>query len=146
MSGAIEKFDNKAVYLDTAPLIYYLEENATHSSYLNQLFKKNEAGEFIFYTSVVTLTEVLTLPFRQGNVELAEQYQYFLSETQTLKLIPVNLPIAKLAAKLRAEYGIRMPDAIHLATAMEIKADWFLTNDIALKKIKGLNVITLTHG
>jgi len=33
-----------------------------------------------------------------------------------------------------------------LATAMEIKADWFLTNDIALKKIKGLNVITLTHG
>ncbi|MBN8653662.1 MAG: type II toxin-antitoxin system VapC family toxin [Cytophagales bacterium] len=146
MSGAIEKFDNKAVYLDTAPLIYYLEENATHSSYLNQLFKKNEAGEFIFYTSVVTLTEVLTLPFRQGNVELAEQYQYFLSETQTLKLIPVNIPIAKLAAKLRAEYGIRMPDAIHLATAMEIKADWFLTNDIALKKIKGLNVITLTHG
>lgn len=146
MSGAIEKFDNKAVYLDTAPLIYYLEENATHSSYLNQLFKKNEAGEFIFYTSVVTLTEVLTLPFRQGNVELAEQYQYFLSETQTLKLIPVNLPIAKLAAKLRAEYGIRMPNAIHLATAMEIKADWFLTNDIALKKIKGLNVITLTHG
>jgi predicted nucleic acid-binding protein len=146
MSGAIEKFDNKAVYLDTAPLIYYLEENATHSSYLNQLFKKNEAGEFIFYSSVVTLTEVLTLPFRQGNVELAEQYQYFLSETQTLKLIPVNLPIAKLAAKLRAEYGIRMPDAIHLATAMEIKADWFLTNDIALKKIKGLNVITLTHG
>lgn len=146
MSGAIEKFDNKAVYLDTAPLIYYLEENATHSSYLNQLFKKNEAGEFIFYSSVVTLTEVLTLPFRQGNVELAEQYQYFLSETQTLKLIPVNLPIAKLAAKLRAEYGIRMPDAIHLATATEIKADWFLTNDIALKKIKGLNVITLTHG
>lgn len=146
MSGAIEKFDNKAVYLDTAPLIYYLEENATHSSYLNQLFKKNEAGEFIFYSSVVTLTEVLTLPFRQGNVELAEQYQYFLSETQTLKLIPVNIPIAKLAAKLRAEYGIRMPDAIHLATAMEIKADWFLTNDIALKKIKGLNVITLTHG
>lgn len=146
MSGAIEKFDNKAVYLDTAPLIYYLEQNATHSSYLNQLFKKNEAGEFIFYTSVVTLTEVLTLPFRQGNVELAEQYQYFLSETQTLKLIPVNIPIARLAAKLRAAYGIRMPDAIHLATAMEIKADWFLTNDIALKKIKELNVITLTHG
>ncbi|HCZ35452.1 MAG: PIN domain-containing protein [Cyclobacteriaceae bacterium] len=146
MSGAIEKFDNKAVYLDTAPLIYYLEQNATHSSYLNQLFKKNEAGEFIFYTSVVTLTEVLTLPFRQGNVELAEQYQYFLSETQTLKLIPANIPIARLAAKLRAAYGIRMPDAIHLATAMEIKADWFLTNDIALKKIKELNVITLTHG
>lgn len=146
MSGAIEKFDNKAVYLDTAPLIYYLEQNATHSSYLNQLFKKNDAGEFIFYTSVVTLTEVLTLPFRQGNVELAEQYQYFLSETQTLKLIPVNIPIARLAAKLRAAYGIRMPDAIHLATAMEIKADWFLTNDIALKKIKELNVITLTHG
>jgi predicted nucleic acid-binding protein len=146
MSGAIEKFDNKAVYLDTAPLIYYLEENATHINYLNQLFKKNEAGEFIFYTSVVTLTEVLTLPIRQGNRALAEQYQYFLSETETLKLIPVNIAIARLAADLRAEYGIRVPDAIHVATALEIKADLFLTNDIALKKVKDLNVITLTHG
>ncbi|GIL22914.1 MAG: hypothetical protein BroJett042_14270 [Bacteroidota bacterium] len=146
MSGAIEKFDNKAVYLDTAPLIYYLEENASHINYLDQLFKKNEVGEFIFYTSVVTIAEVLTLPIRQGNLALADQYQYFLSETETLKLIPVNITIARLAADLRAKYGIRMPDAIHLATALEIKADWFLTNDIALKKIKELNVITLAHG
>ncbi|HNR72957.1 MAG: PIN domain protein [Bacteroidetes bacterium OLB12] len=146
MSGAIEKFDNKAVYLDTAPLIYYLEENASHINYLDQLFKKNEVGEFIFYTSVVTIAEVLTLPIRQGNLALADQYQYFLSETETLKLIPVNITIARLAADLRAKYGIRMPDAIYLATALEIKADWFLTNDIALKKIKELNVITLAHG
>ncbi|HNT49031.1 MAG TPA: PIN domain-containing protein [Cyclobacteriaceae bacterium] len=146
MSGANEKFDNKAVYLDTAPLIYYLEDNPAYSKFLELLFKKNEAGDFIFYTSVITLTEVLTLPFRQGNHRLAEQYEYFLSGTQTLKLIRVNEAISKLAAKLRAEYGVRMPDAIHSATAMEIKADWFLTNDIALNKIKGLNVITPVHG
>jgi predicted nucleic acid-binding protein len=146
MSGAIEKFDNKAVYLDTAPLIYYLEENLTYSNFLNALFKKNEAGDFIFYTSVITLTEVLTLSIRLGKLKLAEQYEFFLTSTQTLKLIRVNETIAKLAAQLRANYSIRMPDAIHLATAIEIKSDWFLTNDINLKKNKELNVILPIHG
>jgi predicted nucleic acid-binding protein len=146
MSGAIEKFDNKAVYLDTALLIYYLEENPTYSNFLNLLFKKNEAGDFIFYTSVITLTEVLTLPVKLGKLELAKQYEFFLTSTQTLKLIRVNETIARLAAQLRADYAIRMPDAIHLATAIEIKADWFLTNDIALKKIKELNVTLPIHG
>lgn len=140
-----EKFDNKAIYLDTAPLIYYLEENTSYFNFLEKLFRKNENGDFIFYTSVITLAEILTLPMRLGNKKLIKQYQMFLLESPTLKVISVNGVIAKLAAKLRAEYSFRLPDAIHMATALEIKADYFLTNDLALNKVKGLQVITPTH-
>jgi predicted nucleic acid-binding protein len=142
----IEKFDNKAIYLDTAPLIYYLEENPSYTSFLKKLFKKNENGDFTFYTSTITLTEVLTLPFRLDNKKLIKQYEHFLLGSSTLNLISVNEGIAKLSAKLRAEYNFRLPDAIHLATALEVKVDFFLTNDLSLNKVKGLKVITPIHG
>jgi predicted nucleic acid-binding protein len=141
-----ERFDNKAIYLDTAPLIYYIEETSAGLPFLQDLFKKNEKGDFTFFTSTLTLCEVLTLPFKLGNTKLIEQYEYFITKSPFLKLINVNADIAKLAARLRSEYNLKLPDATHLATAIEVKVDFFLTNDLALKKVKGLTIITPTDG
>jgi predicted nucleic acid-binding protein len=141
-----ERFDNKAIYLDTAPLIYYIEETSAGLPFLQDLFKKNEKGDFTFFTSTLTLCEVLTLPFKLGNTKLIEQYEYFITQSPFLKLINVNADIAKLAARLRSEYNLKLPDATHLATAIEVKVDFFLTNDLALKKVKGLTIITPTDG
>ncbi len=129
----IEKFDNKAIYLDTAPLIYYLEENPAYFSALKTLFQKNEKGDFTFYTSSITLTEMI------------EQYEHYLLKAPSINLINVNPSIAKLAAKFRSEYGFKLPDAVHIATAMEVRVDYFLTNDLELDIVKGLKVITLTN-
>ncbi len=137
-----EKFDNKAIYLDTAPLIYYMEEAPIGFSFLKELFKKNEHGDFTFFTSAITLAEVLTLPFKMGNLKLVEQYEFFITRSPSLKLINVNPSIAKLSANLRSEYSLKLPDSIHLATALEVKVDFFLTNDLAFQKIKGLTIIT----
>lgn len=137
-----EKFDNKAVYLDTAPLIYYMEEKAIGFQFLQNLFQKNEKGDFIFFTSTITLSEVLALPFKLGNHSLADQYEYFITKSPSLKLVDVNTDIAKRAAQMRFEYNLKLPGAIHIGTALEVKADYFLTNDLSLDKVKGLNIIT----
>jgi predicted nucleic acid-binding protein len=141
-----ERFDNKAIYLDTAPLIYYIEETTAGLPFLQDLFRKNEKSDFTFFTSTLTLCEVLTLPFKLGNTKLIEQYEYFITKSPFLKLINVNADIAKLAARMRSEYNLKLPDATHLATALEVKADFFLTNDLALRKVKGLTIITPTDG
>jgi predicted nucleic acid-binding protein len=141
-----ERFDNKAIYLDTAPLIYYIEETSAGLLFLQELFRKNEKGDFTFFTSTLTLCDVLTLPFKLGNTKLIKQYEYFITKSPFLKLINVNADIAKLAVSLRSDYNLKLPDAIHLATALEVKADFFLTNDLALKKVKGLTIIIPTDG
>ena len=140
-----EKFDNKAVYLDTAPLIYYLEETSPYFSFLQTIFKKNESGDFTFFTSAITLSEVLTLPYKLGKERLIDQYEYFITKSPNLKLINVNSGIAKLSAKLRSDYGLKLPDAIHLATALEVKVDFLLTNDLAFSKINSLEIILLSN-
>jgi len=139
-----EKFDNKAIYLDTAPLIYYMEEASIGFSFLKDIFKKNENGDFTFFTSTITLAEVLILPVKMGNAKLTEQYEFFITQPPSLRLINVNSSIAKLAAHLRSEYSLKLPDAIHVATALEVKVDFFLTNDFDLEKVKGLSVIIPT--
>ena len=44
---------------------------------------------------------------------------------------------------LRTKYGVKTPDAIHLATAIEHKADVFVTNDRQLKKVKEIVMLYL---
>ncbi|MCP4258155.1 MAG: type II toxin-antitoxin system VapC family toxin, partial [Planctomycetes bacterium] len=45
-----------------------------------------------------------------------------------------------MAAKLRAKYSIKTPDAIQIATGVIMKADVFLTNDINLKNVNDIEV------
>lgn len=44
------------------------------------------------------------------------------------------------AAAIRAAHPLRTPDAIHLAAALESRADMFLTADRRLKQFKDLQV------
>jgi len=55
----------------------------------------------------------------------------------------ISHAISERAALLRAKHGLKTPDAIQLATATHHKADYFLTNDPALKKVKGVKVLVL---
>ncbi|MEI6822941.1 MAG: hypothetical protein WCL51_13490 [Bacteroidota bacterium] len=50
--GLINRLENKTVFLDTAPLIYYIEENKEYATVLNRLFDANEQKKFQFSTSL----------------------------------------------------------------------------------------------
>jgi predicted nucleic acid-binding protein len=53
--------------------------------------------------------------------------------------------IAVKAAELRAKYNLRAPDALQLATAIENRANYFLTNDTRLRSVKEIQSVTLAE-
>jgi predicted nucleic acid-binding protein len=53
---------------------------------------------------------------------------------------------SKDAARLRARYTLRTPDALLVATARRQAAQAFVTNDRALRRIKGEGVAILVLG
>jgi predicted nucleic acid-binding protein len=65
----------KIVGLDTAPLIYFIEQNPKYISTVREFFSSVNRGEFRVITSTLTLTEVLVHPLRNNNLELTQQYQ-----------------------------------------------------------------------
>jgi predicted nucleic acid-binding protein len=141
--GLIRKLSNKIVFLDTAPLIYYIEEKQQYLPLLDELFSANSNGKFLFKTSVITLLEVLVEPIRQNEFLLVGQYRKILCSSPTIEVLDINIEISEKSAELRAKYGLRTPDAIQLATAKYISADYFLTNDIRLKSVKEIEVLIL---
>ena len=141
--GLIQKLKNKHVFLDSAPLIYYIEENAQYSTFLNKLFLENSKGVFQFQTSTITLLEVLVQPVRQNEHQLAEQYQNILCNSPTIDMFDLTIEIAKKAAVYRAKYGFKTPDSIQIATAIDASADYFLTNDLRLKVVKEIEILVL---
>jgi predicted nucleic acid-binding protein len=61
-----------------------------------------------------------------------------LSGLSWLGLVPVDLTVLVRAATVRAQTNLKLPDAIHVASAMVAGAEGFLTNDRALLRASGL--------
>jgi predicted nucleic acid-binding protein len=133
------------VGLDTAPLIYYLEEHPTYLPLVDPFFEALARGDLQAVTSTVTLIEVLTQPLRHGNTALATQYRSLLLNNQSIDIGMVSVVVAEEAARLRATHALRTPDAVQLATAIDAGASSFLTNDAHLSAIPNLRVIVLDH-
>jgi predicted nucleic acid-binding protein len=109
----------QSVGLDAAPLIYFIEEHPVYFRLVEPFFAAVEQGDVQVVTSMLTVTEVLVHPYRYGNQRLAEEYSDILLRARNVSTFPVSPEIAMEAARLRAWYGIRTPDAIQLATAQE---------------------------
>lgn len=80
----------------------------------------------IGYGSTLLLPETLPHAIRQGNTEETAHLQTFFTR---IELIALDEKIANRATALGAKYGLKAADATHLATAVEIGADGFVTNN-----------------
>jgi predicted nucleic acid-binding protein len=139
----LKPLKGKVVGLDTAPLIYFIEQNPDYLKIVREFFSSIDRGEFLVVTSTLTLTEVLVHPLRNGNAQLAQQYQNILLNQDNFTTFSVSAEIAKLAAEVRATSNLRTPDAIQIATAIIKGADFVLTNDISWRNLPHLQVIVL---
>jgi len=75
--------------------------------------------------SVLLLPEVLGEPLRDGT---AEEVRILAALLARLDLRPIDLATAELAKSMSARYKLRAADAVHLATAVGVGADRFITN------------------
>ena len=75
-------------------------------------------------------------------MEVVEKYRQFLLNSSNFITYSIDPIIAEKSAELRAQYGIKTPDAIQLA-GIENDGTLFVTNDRDLKKIKEIEVIVL---
>lgn len=76
--------------------------------------------------SVLLIPELLTKPMRDGADAEIEALAALLGR---LDLRPVDEALAELAVALGAAHGLRAADAVHLATAVTVGADRFITNN-----------------
>jgi predicted nucleic acid-binding protein len=134
--GSLRK--GATVLVDTAPFIYILEGNNAFAERFVGLFEAADMGDINIAISSITLAEVLTGPWKARKPALAKRYERALNQ---YKVIPVTAAIAALAAQLRSRYVLNLPDAIQLASALDIGADAMVTHDRDFSRVKDLPVL-----
>ncbi|HTG17418.1 MAG TPA: type II toxin-antitoxin system VapC family toxin [Blastocatellia bacterium] len=132
------------VYLDTNIIIYALEGYETYAAPIKSLLQALTEGAIVGVTSELTVAEVLVKPKRDGNAKLEEAYRRFLLPTASLRNSAVSREILEVAAGIRATSTLKLPDAIHWATATIEHCDSFLTNDEGFKSVAGVRVVMLS--
>jgi len=131
------------LFLDTMLFIYHIEEHPRYSIVTESIFKNIERGQNTAITSTTSLLEILVQPKKYNRYDAASEYYNLLQTFPNLEFIPVDVPVADAASSVRAEYNLRTPDAIQIATALYKKANLFLTNDRSFLKIKEIKVVLL---
>jgi len=102
------------------------------------LFEAAAHGNLNLALSTITLTEVLAGPYNAGQTALAKRYEKALC---SYHVVPVSASIAALASQLRAQYQLKLPDALQLATALDVGAAAMVTHDRDFSRVKGLAIL-----
>ncbi|MEP6721415.1 MAG: PIN domain-containing protein [Variovorax sp.] len=126
------------VVVHSAPLIYLLDDHPEFGPRFEGLFEAYERGALQIAISAIAIAEVLAGPFKHGQDVLAKRYEKALSG---FEVVPVSQEIAVTAARLRARTGLRLPDALQAATALEVGAEALVTHDRDFSRLEGLRIL-----
>ena len=118
------------VYLDTAPVIYLVEEVPNYAELVD---RRVSVADVIQVTSDLTRMECRVKPLREGNTALLQDYDDYFAEVVE-ETVVLSRAVIDRATDIRARYGFRTPDAIHLAAAVVSGCAVFLTNDHRLNR------------
>ena len=141
--GGVAALRGKRVYLDANVFIYAVERSPEHAAFLDGLFDLLEAGEVVAVTSELTLAEVLAKPLEEGREDLARLYEEMVAPSAWLSVVSVERAVLVSAARLGPELGLKLPDAIHVASATASGCELFLSNDRRLRMPDGITLAGL---
>lgn len=116
------------VYLDTNVFVRAFEGTDELSGALVDLLAV-DTPEPAFATSELTLAELLVHPYRHHDEAERERYENLIRPSTVLEVGPVDRAILMGAALLRSKYRLKLPDAIHVSTALHFGCDMLLTGD-----------------
>lgn len=133
------------VYLDANVFIAAFENPGAYSDHAWWIMHAVERGEITAATSEITLAEVLVKPLQVGAADLADGYQQIIVNAPGFDVCPVARDVLVSAAELRAKRNfIRLPDAIHLATAMNMACSHIVSGDRRLPSIGEVAVLPIS--
>jgi predicted nucleic acid-binding protein len=124
--------DAELVLADSSVVIaFWTAADRTHQL-ARHLFGRIERHDdrLLGLVSAITASEIMVHPLRAGP-EPAATMQLFLTAFPNLGIAPVDLAVALRAAAVRAQTGLKTPDALIVATALEHRVDAVATNDEA---------------
>lgn len=133
----------KSVYFDANIFIYLLEHHSDLGEVCLSIVQSAVDKELDGYSGDLVLAELLVKPLKDNNARAVKAVKDLFSKETRIELLPHKRSTFETAALLRANYKIKLPDALHIATAIENHIEVFLTNDREIPSIPEITVLQL---
>jgi predicted nucleic acid-binding protein len=131
------------LFLDSAAVIYFVENHPTYAPIAQRIFQRLDDGTLKAVTSPITLAECLVVPRRCHDDATIARFNDLIVNGAGVQFAHIDEVIANKASVLRAEYTMRLPDALQLATATVARCEAFVTNDARPKQVRDIRVIVI---
>lgn len=126
------------IYLDSSIIIYLVEQVAP---FVGRLVARLEPADELVISELTRL-ECRVKPLKESHANLLQDYEDFF-ESAIAQVVTLSRRVMEEATRIRAVYGFKTPDSIHLAAAMTAGCDIFLTNDHRLIQFKEISIDSL---
>lgn len=134
------KKDSKRVFIDSAPLIYFLDEDEKYGKLVEKIIDDALKNGRDIVISPITAMEYLVVPYRENRYDRIMAFYDFINEAE-IEICNIDIETAEKSAQIRSEYrSFKNLDAIQLACAIENGCDTFLTNDKQLLQFKEIDI------
>lgn len=133
----------RKVYFDTNVFIYVLNGTPGLSTPCVQLLDACAKGAIQGITGDLTLAELLVQPLRQNNAAAVAAVRELLIDDGAISLLPHDRAAFERAAAVRAHHGLKMPDALQLATALQAGAACLVSNDRRFPAVDEMECVSL---
>lgn len=131
------------LYLDACIVIYLVERHPVYESRIRNTLGARSGAQLCW--TDLTRMEARLKPLRESNHSLLAHFDHFFGEPVADHVF-MGRAVFDRATTLRAEHGLKTPDALHLAAAIEGECEEFWTNDHRLERAAGntLRVVTFS--
>ena len=129
-------------FLDASALIYLVDGEARWAeatqATLHQLAV--EATDLPLAVSRLSLLECRVAPLRQGDQSCLDRFEALFSQPDLL-VVELSASVVELATQLRANHGLRTPDALQAACCLQLGPDAvIITGDAGFQRVQALQV------
>ena len=131
--------EKERVYLDTNVIIGITETQSAMADGQKGLVNALLNRKLVGVTSEISLAECLVKPIKENDQALVDLYMELFSDESGLVISSIDRLILIEAAQVRARDKIKLPDAVHFATAQLSGCNTFITNDKRLASLWGKN-------
>lgn len=133
------------IYIDANIIIYFMEGDDEKQEKAAALFEFAATSDITVITSEIARAECLYGVYKAGKEALVDAYNRLFDDAGLFQFVPVELEICEAAAMTGAQNRLKLIDAIHFASAIEVKCDVFVTNDKGIRSGRRLRVVQLSE-
>lgn len=131
------------VFLDSSVVIYFVQQPPVWGpNAAARLGALTTSGDRLAVSDLVRM-ECRVGPLKAGDATLLSDFAAFFT-ARNIQVFPVTAALCDRASAIRAVYGFKPLDSLHLAAAVENRCGLFLTGDVRLSKFTGLAVEVLS--